>query len=91
MQVCYTDEDESKGVFVDESSTDEIESECVHKNVNKEKDAKNDTEYEEPSATHEVLSYFKIFECGKNLLNVLDMTYERACMATPRDKYYEKM
>ena len=36
-------------------------------------------------------SYFNIFECGKNILNILDMTYERACMATPRDKYYGKM
>ena len=35
-------------------------------------------------------SYFNIFECGSNLLNRLDVRYERACMATPSDKYYTK-
>ena len=24
-------------------------------------------------------------------MNIIDVTYERACMANPRDKYYEKM
>ena len=36
-------------------------------------------------------SYFNIFKCGRNILDRLGVTYERACMATPRDKYYEKM
>ena len=40
--------------------------------------------------THEVPRYFNIFECGKNILNRLDMTYEQAYMDTPRDKYYKK-
>ena len=31
--------------------------------------------------------YFNIFECRKNILNKLDATCERVCMATPRDKY----
>ena len=35
--------------------------------------------------------YFNILKCGKNILNRLDVTYEQACMATPRDKYYEEM
>ena len=48
-------------------------------------------EYKESSVTKEVPSYFNIFECGRNLLDILDVTYERACMATPREKYYEKM
>ena len=34
-QVCSTDEKESKGIIVDESSTEESESECIHKNINK--------------------------------------------------------
>ena len=38
--------------------------------------------------TDEVLSYFKIFECDGNILNILDVTYERACMATQKEKYY---
>ena len=41
--------------------------------------------------SHEVPSYFNIFKCGRDLLNRLDMKYERACMATPKDKYFEKM
>ena len=32
-----------------------------------------------------------MFECGRNILNILDRTYERACMATTKDKYFEKM
>ena len=36
-------------------------------------------------------SYFNLFEYGKNLLNGIDDTYERACMATPRDRYYTEM
>ena len=36
-QFCYTDEEKSKSVIVDESSTEDSESECVQKSVNKEK------------------------------------------------------
>ena len=50
-----------------------------------------DAEYEESSVTMEVTSYFNIFECGGNLLDRLDVTYEQACMATPKDKYYTKL
>ena len=46
------------------------------KNINKQKDAKNETEYEESSVTDEVPSYFNIFKCGRNILNRLDVTYE---------------
>ena len=28
-------------------------------------------------------SYFNIFECGRNILDQLDVTYQRAFMATP--------
>ena len=38
--------------------------------------------------TKEVKLYFNIFECGRNLLNRLDLTYQRAFVATPQDKYY---
>ena len=34
-QVCSTDEYESKGIIVYESSTEESESEFIHKNINK--------------------------------------------------------
>ena len=32
-------------------------------------------------------SYFNIFERGGNILNIIDVTYERACMATQEDEY----
>ena len=46
--------------------------------------------------------YFNIFECGRNLLDQLDVTYQRAFMASPvqeifyqpspaRERYYDKM
>ena len=35
--------------------------------------------------------YFNIFECGRNLLDGLDVTYQRAFMATPQDLYYTEM
>ena len=55
------------------------------------KDARNEAEYEEYSVTDEVPSYFNIFECGRNILNRLDVTYEQAGMATKKDKYFEKL
>ena len=71
------------------------ESECAHKNINKEKDAKNEAEYEEPTVTYDTvikeLSYFNIFECGNNILNRLNATYKQSCMATPTDKFYTKI
>ena len=32
-----------------------------------------------------------MFQCGRNILNRLDVTYEQACMATLKDKYYTKL
>ena len=51
-------------------------------NITEQKDA----EYEESSVTMDVPSYFNIFECGRNILDRLGVTYERACMATPKEK-----
>ena len=84
-QICSTDEDESKSIIVDKCSTKEDESEYVHKNINKQKDANNEVEYEEYSVTYEVQNYFNIFECVRNILNRLDVTYERLCMATQKE------
>ena len=43
---------------------EESESECVHKNINKEKDANNEAEFEEPAVTYDPVvkepSYFNI-------------------------------
>ena len=64
------------------------ESECVHKNINRQKDENNETGYEEYSVTDEVPICFNIFKYGGNLLNRLDVKYERACMATKEEEYY---
>ena len=42
--------------------------------------------------TEKVTSYFNIFKCGRNLLDQLDVTYQRAFMATSaQDEYYKEM
>ena len=46
LQICSTDKEESKGINTNKCSTEEDESECVHKNINKQKDTKNEAEYE---------------------------------------------
>ena len=88
MQICSTNEGESKIIIVKKGSTEEDKSECVHKNNNKTKYAKNEAEYEEYSVTNEVPSCFNIFEFGRNLWKILDVTYERACTATQKEEYY---
>ena len=35
--------------------------------------------------------YFNIFEYGKHILNRLGVMFERACMSTTKDKYFEKI
>ena len=78
LQICSTDEDESKIIIFDESSMEESGSERGQKNVKKEKDAKNEV-YNERTLVNDnpVVKkprYFNIFECGRNLLNKLDAT-----------------
>ena len=80
-QSCSTDKDKSKCIIVNKYSTEEDESQCV---INKQKDAKNKTDYGESSVTNDVPRYFNVFECGGNILNRIDVSYERACMDTPK-------
>ena len=68
---------------------DVSESECniVHKTLSQNnssdvptnviKELKDD-EHIEPSVTDKGSSYFNIFECGRNLLGQLDVTYQQA-------------
>ena len=58
-----------------------------------------DEEYKEHSVTEKVKIYFNIYECGRNLLDQLDVTYQQAFMASPvqegyytspeRERYYD--
>ena len=61
-----------------------------------------DDEHIEPSVIDKVSSYFNIFECSRNLLDQLDVTYQRVFMASPvqeglyqpspaQERYYDKM
>ena len=61
-----------------------------------------DDEHIEPSVIGKRTSYFNIFECGRNLLDQLDVTYQQAFMASPvkevyyqpspaRDRYYDQL
>ena len=85
-----------KKQYHDESSTEESESECVLKNINKGKDANNESDHEEPMVTNDIIVvkdpiHFNIFVCRKNCLNSIDATCERACMSTQIDKYYMEL
>ena len=48
-------------------------------------------EHKEPSVTEKVTIYFNIFDCRKNLLDRLEVTYQWAFMATPENDYYKEM
>ena len=61
-----------------------------------------DYEHIEHSVIEKGTSYFNIFECGRNLLDQLDVTYQRAFIASPvqeglyqpypsRERYYDQM
>ena len=116
--VNVTDEYKSKEIIVhktlsDNLSMDVSESECNI--VNETLSQKNSTdvpanvitrlkenEHKESSVIEKGTSYFNIFECGRNLLDQLDVTYQRAFMASPvqevlyqpspaRERYYDQM
>ena len=92
-QSCSMNEGESESSIVNETLSHN-DSADVDELCSKEKDIleyiieQKDAEYKESSVTKEGAGYFKIFECGQNLLDILDVKYERACMSTPKDKYY---
>ena len=61
-----------------------------------------DDEHIEPAVIDKGSCYFNIFECGRNLLDQLDVTYQRVFTASPvkqglyqispaQDRYYDMM
>ena len=60
-----------------------------------------DNEHKEPSVTGKVTNYFNMFECGRNLLDQLDVMYQQAFMASPaqegnykspeQERYYDQL
>ena len=106
--VNFMDKDESKEIIVhktllENQSKDVSKSECniVHKTLSQNNSAVlpdnvitelKDDEHKEPSVTEKVTSYFNIFECGRNRLNKLDVTYQRAFIAkSSQYEYYREM
>ena len=96
-QICSTYEDESKRVIIDKNlsqncskkvdrlcSTEEGKSECT---ITKQKDAKNEVTNDVPN----YFNAFNVFKCGRKLLDRLDLSYERAYMATQREEYFTEM
>ena len=63
----------------------------MEKDISEYNIEQKDTEYKESSVTKEVPIYFNILKCGRNLLDRLGVTYERAHMATQKEKCYENM
>ena len=80
------DEDESNNSiarYFDEPSAENLESESDCNIVN----ATTELNYEDdikPSENVKEASYFNIFECGRNLLVKLDVTYQRAFTASDK-------
>ena len=50
----------------------------------KKKDTKNEVTYDVP----DYFNACNFFECGRNILNKLDVLYERAYIATPRKVHF---
>ena len=49
-----------------------------------------DDDHKELSVTEKVTIYFNIFECGRNLLDQLDVKYQRVFMVSPvQEGYYQ--
>ena len=86
-QGCYTKESKSKRSIINKTSLQKYSADVSEYNITELKDE----EYKESSANKELTSYFNIFECGKNIFDRLDVTYEQACMATPKYKYYDML
>ena len=97
--VNVTDEDESKEIIVHKTlsenlSMDVIKSEynIVHKTLLQKNSLDvptnvitelKDDEHIESSVIDKGSSYFNIFECGRYLLDQLDVTYQQAFTASP--------
>ena len=96
-------EDKSKEVS-------ELECNIVHKTLSQNNSAEvpenvikelKDDEHNKPSAIGKGTSYFNIFECDRNLLDQIDVNYQRAFIASPvraeyytspaRERYYEQL
>ena len=116
--VNVTDTDESKEIIVHETLSENLskgvrKSECniFHETLSQNNSSDvptnvitelKENEHKEPSVIGKGTSYFNIFECGINLLDQLDLTYQQVFMASPvqevfyqpypaQERYYDKL
>ena len=78
------DEDESNNPIsrsFDEPSAENLMTDCNIVNATTELNYEDDIK---PSANVKEASYFNIFECGRNILDKLDVTYQRAFTASEK-------
>ena len=68
---CSTNKSKSKRSVVNGTLLQKISSDVSEYTITEQKDK----EYKEPRVTKEVTSYFNIFECDRNILYRLDVTY----------------
>ena len=89
--VNVTDKEESKEIIVHENLSEnsytyvsKSERNIVNKNLSQNNSADvsennitelKDKEHKEPSVTEKVKIYFNIYECGRNILDRIDVTY----------------
>ena len=81
------DEDESNNPiarYFDEPSAENLESESDCNIVNATTELNYDEDDVKPLSTVKEASYFNIFECRRNLLDKLDVTYQRAFTASEK-------
>ena len=82
-----TDISESKRNIVNETLSQNNSADVSENTITELKDK----EHKKPSVNEKLTSYFNIFECGRNLLDRIEVTYQRAFMATPAEnKYYKE-
>ena len=90
MTVNATDDDESKRIIVHKdlsqscsTNKSKLKISIVNKNLSQKNYAdvseytiteQKDEEYKKSAVTKEVRSYFNVFECGRNILDRLDVT-----------------
>ena len=93
MDVCQLEYNIVQQTLSQNNSSD------VQTNVIKEL---KDDEHKEPSVIEIGTSYFNIFECGRNILDQLEVTYQRAFMESilqeglyqlspTQERYYNQM
>ena len=78
----YMDVSESECNIVHETLSQNNSSDVLTNVITELKDDENI----EPSVIDKGSNYFNIFECGRNILDQLDVTYQRAFTASPVQK-----